>query len=318
MYFLGFACGEGGSPGRSVARGGLCGGDGRRRADLLGSPIRLTPLFFVQGQGGTPIRQAVLFFSAVVLFGTVAWQMVHNFQRQAGDFYRWYGLGPAAGCHGVDRRVPADGPGGRPRLGQSSHAISRSRRLPVTALAAAREAGARGSCRSRRWRGVAKGELLPTLRKEPVALLAVAVRRRVAGSGSGIRTAASHYGVGRPWAADVCHSLPGGHAGRVAIGVRTGGMATAVAIVVADVGVLRRGHFTVASPVGACRLFFGCMGLLMSTLAEVYRRNRVKVAAYEGEEALPKRAAKRSFWPICWKLPSNRLPLAIRTVGWAC
>ena len=60
----------------------------------------LTPVFFVQGQGGTPIRQVALLL-ATGLFAWVAWQMIYRFRRQSGAFYYWYGLGLALVATGL-------------------------------------------------------------------------------------------------------------------------------------------------------------------------------------------------------------------------
>jgi PAS domain S-box-containing protein len=60
----------------------------------------LTPTFFVQGQGGTPVRQAVLALS-VLLFGAVAWRLLRRAHGQEGAFYSWYGWGLALVASGL-------------------------------------------------------------------------------------------------------------------------------------------------------------------------------------------------------------------------
>ena len=63
----------------------------------------LTPEFFVQGQGGKPVRQIVLVVS-IGLFAWVASELINRYRRQSGAFYYWYGLGlglVATGLTGV-------------------------------------------------------------------------------------------------------------------------------------------------------------------------------------------------------------------------
>lgn len=49
------------------------------------------PLFFVQGQGGTPLRQAVV-GSAAAMFGATAWLLTAGKQRPLSAFTYWYSL----------------------------------------------------------------------------------------------------------------------------------------------------------------------------------------------------------------------------------
>jgi PAS domain S-box-containing protein len=50
------------------------------------------PVFFVAGEGGTPIRQAVL-GSAIGLFGATGWRLWQGQQRSGLGFLHWYGVG---------------------------------------------------------------------------------------------------------------------------------------------------------------------------------------------------------------------------------
>lgn len=62
------------------------------------------PVFFVQGQGGTPVRQAVL-SSAVAMFGVTAILLWRRNRRSPSTFLRWYAPGLvllAIGVAGVD------------------------------------------------------------------------------------------------------------------------------------------------------------------------------------------------------------------------
>jgi len=53
-----------------------------------------TPLFFVEGTGGTPLRQVVL-VAAVAMFAAAAWRMLRSHRREPSAFLYWYGLGLA-------------------------------------------------------------------------------------------------------------------------------------------------------------------------------------------------------------------------------
>ena len=100
----------------------------------------LTPVFFVQGAGGTLIRHVVLWL-AVAVFGLVAWQMWARSGQPANAFYYWYGLGlglVATGLVGVALLTVQGGVlGWANRLTQ----YLGSAYLFVAALAAMRETG---------------------------------------------------------------------------------------------------------------------------------------------------------------------------------
>lgn len=51
-----------------------------------------TPVFFVQGQGGTLLRQVVL-VATIAMFGLASWLMLNRHRRQPSAFLYWYGLG---------------------------------------------------------------------------------------------------------------------------------------------------------------------------------------------------------------------------------
>ena len=182
----------------------------------------LTPVFFVQGQGGTPIRQVVL-LSAIAMFAWVAWQMIYKFRRQSGAFYYWYGLGLALVATGLTGVVLLIGPRRDPGLDEQAHAISRQR-LPVhrglhggagnwhmDAFAG----GSGGSLARERVPGGISGDRTP-LR------LGAALRPGGRGGGGGDWVAAGADGVDRPRIAHLHHVLPGGDGGGVAGRFRAG------------------------------------------------------------------------------------------------
>ena len=60
------------------------------------------PVFFVQGQGGTPVREIVLFLSGAMFGLTASWIWMWRLQRQTtSEFLRWYALGLALLSIGV-------------------------------------------------------------------------------------------------------------------------------------------------------------------------------------------------------------------------
>ena len=102
----------------------------------------LPPVFFVQGEGGTPVRQVVLLL-AVGMFAWVAWQLMRKSRRQAGAFCYWYGLGLALVATGLTGVVLLTVQGGV--LGWTNRLTQYlgSAYLFIAALMAARETGAR-------------------------------------------------------------------------------------------------------------------------------------------------------------------------------
>ena len=89
----------------------------------------LTPVFFVQGHGGTPIRQVVLLL-AIALFAWVAWQMISQIPAAIRGLLLLVWVGPGVGRNRADRGPVAVGPRRDTGLDESAYAISRQR-LPV-------------------------------------------------------------------------------------------------------------------------------------------------------------------------------------------
>lgn len=58
------------------------------------------PLFFVQGQGGTPLRQMVV-GSSVMMFGATAWLLAAGKKRPLSSFIYWYSLALALAAVGL-------------------------------------------------------------------------------------------------------------------------------------------------------------------------------------------------------------------------
>ena len=242
----------------------------------------LTPVFFVQGAGGTLIRHVVLWLS-VVVFGLVAWQMWARSSQPANAFYYWYGLGlglVATGLVGVALLTVQGGVlGWANRLTQ----YLGSAYLFVAALAAVRETGTWRISLAAIEEAWSEGELLAYFRQQPLAkqlaryagavvLVALSFGLRVeitACFGPGLPT----YSIFYP-AIMVAALLGGFGPGLVATALTT--------LMVGYWILLPVGQFYIASPVDRLGLvmFIG-VGLFISVVAELYRRNRAKVTTLE-------------------------------------
>jgi PAS domain S-box-containing protein len=253
----------------------------------------LTPVFFVQGQGGTLVRQVVLVL-ATGMFAWVAGQMVYKFRRQSGAFYYWYGLGLALTAAGLTGVIVLTVQGGI--LGWTNRLTQYlgGAYLFTAALMVAREGGTWGfslAAMEGAWR---ESDLLAGLQQRmpgrwvlryglAMAGVAVAMGLRVAMTawiGPGLPPYVTFYPI------IMMAALLGGFGPGLA--------ATMLAAVVADYWVLPPvGHFAIASPVDRLGLLiFVGMGLFMSVVAELYRRNREKAAAYDREAALRESQAR--------------------------
>ena len=246
-----------------------------------------TPVFFVQGQGGTPLRQVVL-WRPLAMFGLAAWLMLNIHRRQPSAFLYWYGLGLAllaVGLLGVMlQSVQGSALGWTGRLTQCLGGAY----LLIAALVAASQAGPGKlsfAAVEAAWR---KGELLPTFQKEPTLWLAL----RYA---FGAATVAAAFGLHQALAAGVGAALPPFILFYPAVmvvallaGWGPGLLATALTLLVVNVWIVPPiGQWTVSSPADRLALaLFAFNGLLICAVAELYRRYREKAAAYEREAAL--------------------------------
>jgi PAS domain S-box-containing protein len=245
-----------------------------------------TPIFFVQGDGGTLVRHIVLLWS-ITLFTLVAYLMLSFNRRHPSQFFYWYGLGLALlslGLAGV--------------MMQSSHGsplnwVGRMTQylggvyLFIAAIMVAREKSARNISlaeigrawheqilRARQWRHPL-GLLLPY--GLAVALTAAAMGLRLvleSRVGHGLPTYITFY------PAVMAAALLGGFGPGVAATVVTG--------VTVNFWILPPvGQFGIAAPIDRMGLvIFICMGWCMCLFAAFYRRNREKAAAYDREVAL--------------------------------
>ena len=252
-----------------------------------GATAGVTPVFFVQDRGGTPIREVVLVLSTV-LFAGVGWQMISRSRRQSGAFYYWYGLGLALVATGLMGVILLSVQGGI--LGWTNRLTQYlgSAYLFIAALVAARETGtwtfslsAVDEALQRYWDTAQHRRRQPLRRllRYGVAVVAVA-------AGIGLRLALeARFGTGLPpyitfYPAIMVVALLAGFGPCL--------LAMALSVLVVGCWVMSCvGQFAIASPVDRVGLvIFAGMGLLMGMVTELHRRYRRKAAAYDREAAV--------------------------------
>jgi PAS domain S-box-containing protein len=244
----------------------------------------MIPVFFVQGQGGTPVRQVVLLL-AIAMFAWVAWQLIRKSRQQAGAFYYWYGLGLALVATGLTGVWLLSVQGGV--LGWTNRLTQYlgSAYLFIAALITARETGTRLLTLPTVEEGWRENAFLAGFRQQTplgwalryglgVAAVAVAM---------GLRQAlTAWFGPGLP---AYITFYPAVMLVALLVGFGPGLLATLLAGLVAACWLLLPvGQFSIASPIDRLGLvIFTGMGVLMSAVAELSRRYRHKAAAYDRE-----------------------------------
>jgi PAS domain S-box-containing protein len=245
-----------------------------------------TPPFFVQGQGGTPIREVVLLL-AIASFAWVAWRMIHKFRRQTGAFYYWYGLGLALFATGLTGVALLSVQGGILGWVNRLTQYLGSAYLFIAAWMAAREAGAWKvslAAAEQLWRDSA---IRANLRQQTPLRLACRY-------GSAVVAVAAALGVRQAVAAWGGSGLPPylvfaatGLAVVLFAGIGPG----ILSIVLTDLAVAYWilppvGEFAIASPVDRLgMMLYTGVWLFFCVIVELYRRNRDKAAAYDREMA---------------------------------
>jgi PAS domain S-box-containing protein len=247
----------------------------------------LTPVFFVQGQGGTWVREVVLLL-AVTMFAWVAWQLITKSRRQSGAFYYWYGLGLALVATGLTGGVLLSVQGGI--LGWTNRLTQYlgSAYLFIAVIMAARETGTRTLTLTTVEEVWQENDFLAGFQQQtPLGWalrygLAVAA---VAGA-MGVRLAlTAWFGPGLP---AYITFYPAVMIVALLVGLGPGLIATALAGFAAAYWILPPvGQFALTLPMDRLGLvIFVGMGLFMSVVAELSRRYRHKAAAYDREAAL--------------------------------
>jgi len=248
----------------------------------------LTPLFFIQGHGGTLIRQIVLLM-AISLFAWVAWQLIYKFWRQAGAFYYyyWYGLGLAMVATGLVGVMLLSVQGGIMGWTNRLTQYFGSAYLFVAAILVTKETGAWIFSLTAVEEAWQKGEFPPNIGRQSLlgwvkryGLAAVAVAAAM-----GFRLFLEAWaGSGLP---PYITFFPAVMMVALLAGFGPGLVATALSGIIVIAWISSTGIFFIESPADRIGLVIFCgMGLFMCTVADLYRRNRNKATAYEREAAL--------------------------------
>jgi PAS domain S-box-containing protein len=245
----------------------------------------LTPLFFVQGQGGTPLRQAVLLL-AIPLFAWVAWRLLRTARWQPDSMYYWYGLGLALVATGLSGVALLSVQGGA--LGWTNRLTQYlgSAYLFVAARMAVRETGswtfslAAVNAPSRE-----RGPAEAGRRQSPPWLLRYGLAAAAVAAGWGFRLGIT-ASVG-PTLPPFVTFYPAIMVVAVLLGPGPAVLATALTCASVAYWVLPpAGQFAIASPadrVGVVVL--AAAGLFLAWFAEAYRRDRDKAAAHDRDAA---------------------------------
>jgi PAS domain S-box-containing protein len=246
------------------------------------------PVFFIDGYGGTPVRQILLIVTISLLTWT-AWQLVFGNRHQATRFFLWYGLGIALLATGVSGILlqsifssPLSWTG---RIAQYLGGVY----LFIAASVTAREQGSLRLSPTAVSKTLQNAQVMAGFHRQSflksigfrygaaVAAVTVAMGLRLAIEawiGTGLPTYITFY--------------PAIMVVAVLAGFGPGIVATIGTSLTVDYWILLpEGLFAVSSPVDRVGLvLFTGMGVGMSALAEIYRRKKHKAAAYDREMAL--------------------------------
>jgi len=245
-----------------------------------------TPIFFVQGDGGTLIRHIVLLLS-ITLFILVAYLMLSFNRRHPSQFFYWYGLGLALLSLGL-AGVMVQSFHGSPlnwvgRMTQYLGGVY----LFIAAIMAAHEKSARNISLTELGEAWHEQILRARQCRQPFGLLlryglAVALIAAAMGLRLALET---KVGYGLP---TYITFFPAVMAAALLGGFGPGMVATVLTGLTVNFWILPPvGQFGIVAPTDRIGLvIFICMGLCMCLFAAFYRRNREKAAAYDREVAL--------------------------------
>ena len=249
--------------------------------------VGATPLFFVQGHGGTLIREVVLLLT-IIMVAWVAWQMIQRAVPQFSAFYYWYGLGLGLVATGLIGVFLLSVQGGI--LGWTSRLTQYlgSAYLLAAAVAAARETGTWKLSLSAVEEAWLKKELLPAFQNKQHL-------RLVLRYGSAVAGVAVALGLHLVVTARIGPSLPPYllFATTAMIVVPFAGFGPGVLYVLSTDLVVAYwilppvGQFHIASPADRLGLIIHTgAGLFFCVVVELARRIREKAAAFDREAAV--------------------------------
>lgn len=254
------------------------------------------PVFFIQGQGGTLLRQFILGFS-VLLFAGTAGLLWTAHRRAMPPFIRWYGpalLLVATGLFGV---MIQSVHGGILNWAASAAQLLGGAYMFVAAIATLRESHGREICQEADGKDWLRDKFLASFRKNmfggwllrygcAVAAVAIAFALREA--------LTTLFGPGLP---PYITLYPAVMTLALLAGSGPGFLATVLAAGIVGYWILPPdGQFVIVSSVDRLGMaIFIAMGLFMSVVAELYRRNREKAAAYDREEVIRQIQKEKEF-----------------------
>lgn len=245
------------------------------------------PVFFVQGQGGTTIRQAVLLLT-IILFAWVASHLFWGSRRDPASFCFWYGLGLALLAAGLAGVMLQSTHGSLLNWAGRITQYLGSVYLFIAAFMAARETGAwkiSPAAMERVLQGF--GFMEEYGRYSPSGVVyRYGLAMAIVAAALGLRLALENWvGNGLP---PYITFYPFLMAGTLLAGFGPGVLATVLSSLAVGIWILPPiGQLSIAARTDRLGLaIYIAMGLGMSVFAELYRRNRHKAAAYDREEAL--------------------------------
>ena len=246
------------------------------------------PVFFVDGQGGTLVRQLVL-GSSLVMFVLTAVLLERGARGSSSSFARWYACALALIALGVLGMMLQSSRGSLLNWTCRAAQYLGGIYMLVAALAARRESGGGNllpAAVEEAWRS---GALLPpSWRDRLLPSLVWRYGSAVAGVGAAFfvrQTITAHYGPGLPpYLLFAAVNLPL----VLFAGFGPGLLSLLLTDLVVAYWILPpAGSFTIDSPVDRLGLVvFSGVSLFFCTIVELYRRSRDKAAAYDRAEAL--------------------------------
>lgn len=253
------------------------------------------PVFFVQGQGGTLLREFVL-GSSVLMFAGTSVLLWAAHRRTPTPFVRWYGLAlllVATGLFGIMiETVHGSILGWVARAAQFLGGAC----LLVAAIVSLRGPGEKEILPESGKQFWQKDEFLASFRQQTLLgwLLRYGFAIVAVAAGMGLRLAlTARIGPGLP---TYITFYPAVMVAALLCGFGPGFVATASTILFVAYWILPPEGLAVSLLVERLGMvLFTCMGLFMSAVAELYRRNRDKAAAYDREHALIETNREKEF-----------------------
>lgn len=125
------------------------------------------PVFFVQGQGGTPVRQAVVILS-IAMFGLASAGLLRSDRRRSSAVLRWYGWGLALLAVGLLGVLLQSAPGTALNWTARGTQLLAGAYLLLVALIAVKQSGGLSISWAEVEDAHRRGELVAALGREPV------------------------------------------------------------------------------------------------------------------------------------------------------